>query len=67
MVSDNEGKGAWLHPAEYFFSVQSSLCESSYSRLHQTVISVSVSSTALSSCSFKSVIDKWNLIGWKMF
>lgn len=69
MVSDNEGKRAWLHPTEYFFfSLQSSLlCESSYSRLHHTIISVSVSSSVTSSSNFKSLIDKWIVIGWKMF
>lgn len=69
MVSDNEGKKAWLHPTEYFFfPLQSSpLCESSYWRLHHTIISVSVSYTAMPSSNFKSLIEKWIIIGWKMF
>lgn len=68
MASDNEGKWAWLHPTEYFFFLTVfPVCESSYWRLHRTIISVSVSSGAMSSFGSGSSIVRWIIIGWKMF
>lgn len=66
MDSDNEGKRAWLHPTFFVFTVFP-LCESSYWRAHHTIISVSASANVMSSSNFKSLIDKWIIIQWKMF